>query len=123
MATLSDDFKLATMAMKTKLFLTVLWFFIFTSVKRSNCPGFGDDLIYSSYFGTSVLSTWFDSDFALIQLNNGNPITGIDIAYAGWDRTTANPSSVALMHHAIGDLMKISLSNTARHSLALGRCC
>lgn len=80
--------------------------------KRNTCPGSGDDLVYSSYFGTSVLSTWFDSDFALLQLNSGNPITGADIAYAGWDRTTSNPTKVALIHHPMGDLMKISFNTS-----------
>ena len=52
------------------------------------------------------------TDFALVQLNQ-TPSPGSGLAYAGWTRQTSEILNTTILHHPVGDLMKISVDNEA----------
>lgn len=55
------------------------------------------------------MASYQPTDFALVRLNQ-RPLAGKNIAYAGWNRTSTPATSVASLHHAAGDVVKISLA-------------
>ena len=64
---------------------------------------------YQTVSGSQLLASGGAADYALLRINNGDPIpTSYDPYYAGWDATGVNPSSQVAIHHPSGDLKKIS---------------
>ena len=64
-----------------------------------------------------MLASSSSTDFALVRLNQ-RPPAGSGIAYAGWNRSSTPASSSASLHHAAGDVLKISLSAAVQSSLS-----
>lgn len=60
-----------------------------------------------TYNGSSFKSALFDSDFALLELNQAPS----HASWLGWDRRNVAATSGALIHHPAGDYMKISFEN------------
>lgn len=50
------------------------------------------------------------TDFVLLELNQ-KPNTNSGLRYAGWSRETTNIQNTTLLHHPMGDVMKISVDN------------
>ena len=59
------------------------------------------------YNGCQLRANNAASDFALLQLNT-TPADNSGIHYAGWTRATTGITSTTILHHPMGDLMKIS---------------
>ncbi len=67
---------------------------------------------YQTVSGSTMLAQGEEADYALLEINNGNPIPlEYDPYYAGWDATGANPTFQVGVHHPRGDLKKISFDN------------
>ena len=79
--------------------------------KSPTCAG-PEGTNYLSFSGAQLVASYEPTDFALLRLNQ-RPPAGSNIAYAGWNRTTTPATSAASLHHAAGDVMKISLAPTA----------
>jgi len=57
--------------------------------------------------GSTLRANWEDSDFCLVELNNPPPMNS-GIHYAGWNRNTTGISATTIIHHPMGDVMKIT---------------
>lgn len=85
------------------------WTFYFNhEADQSNCNG-STGPINQTVSGATTLASNAASDFALLEINNGNAIT-YDVEWAGWDNSDAEASVTAAtgIHHPAGDLKKIS---------------
>ena len=86
------------------------WKFRF-QFKIASCGG-SSITSYISYDKSIFRSAWFDTDFALLELDKSPIQLGhSQIAYLGWDRSGSNPTSGAGIHHPRGNVMKISFDN------------
>jgi len=72
----------------------------------------GSNSSYIQFTGGDLVASLYDSDFALIDLDN-SPVGNENITYLGWDNRNNTPTSGTVIHHPSGDVMKISLSNTS----------
>lgn len=87
------------------------WVFYFNH-ESSNCNG-SNGPTNQSVSGASIVASNSGSDFALLELNNGNPIpTGNfnpPLQWAGWDRSDNENAvdEVTGIHHPGGDIKKI----------------
>ncbi len=81
------------------------WRFTFQAWSPT-CPNPGTNTNGIMYNGSTLKSTWTNSDFCLVELNN-IPALNSGIHYAGWARTTLGQNTTGI-HHPSGDLMKIS---------------
>ena len=71
--------------------------------------------------GGTLLNSGAGSDYALLEINNGNPIpTAYNPFYAGWDATGTFPTNQTAIHHPSGDLKKISFDNDAAGQATYG---
>lgn len=82
----------------------------------AGCTPSTDDLNFVSFSGATHRASWNVSDFALLELNQ-TPEPGTGVAYAGWSRTNAAPTSSVSLHHPQGDVMKISFENNVATSV------
>lgn len=80
--------------------------------KAATCQGL-EPTSYLSFSGAQVLATYQPTDFALVRLNQ-RPSAGSTITYAGWNRTSTPATSSASLHHAAGDVLKISFSTAVQ---------
>ena len=84
------------------------WVFYFDH-ESPNCNG-SNGPTNQSVSGASVVASNGGSDFALLEINNGNQIpAGFGVEFAGWDNSD-NESAVTgatCIHHPSGDVMKI----------------
>jgi lysyl endopeptidase len=62
------------------------------------------------FTGSNFLSAFFDTDFALLRLNQAL-IDQPTIALAGWNRATIAATTATAIHHPAGDVKKISIDN------------
>ncbi|AMR27649.1 hypothetical protein A0257_11455 [Hymenobacter psoromatis] len=76
--------------------------------KSPTCAG-AEPTNYISFSGAQIVASYQPTDFALLRLNQ-RPPTGSPIAYVGWNRAVTPATSAASLHHAAGDVMKISLA-------------
>lgn len=76
--------------------------------KSPTCAG-PEGVNYLSFSGAQVVAAYEPTDFALLRLNQ-RPLPSSPIAYAGWSRIATPATSAATLHHAAGDVMKISLA-------------
>ena len=84
------------------------WVFYFNH-ESSSCNG-NTGPTNQSVSGATLLASNGGSDFALLEINNGNPIpANFDAEWAGWDRTDNENavSSATGIHHPSGDVKKI----------------
>jgi len=82
----------------------------------AGCTPSTDDVNFVSFSGSTHRASWNVSDFALLELNQ-MPEPGSGVAYAGWSRTNAAPTSSVGLHHPQGDVMKISFENNVAASV------
>lgn len=88
------------------------WSFRF-NFQSTTCVG-NNAGAYQTVSGGTLLASNGGSDFALLEINNGNPIpTSYNPYYAGWDASGTFPTSQVAIHHPSGDLKKISFDNQA----------
>src|SRR5690606_24185380 len=78
--------------------------FLYYSSECTTNTGYTEDYQFN---GASFKAANAATDFALVRLNQ-TPPTSIGLYYAGWNRVTSFISSVTILHHPKGDLMKIS---------------
>ena len=85
------------------------WLFIF-NYKMSSCGG---STVTSSvlYSGATFRAAWADTDFALLELNSSAISNDQRLSWLGWDRSGSTPTKGTVIHHPMGDVMKISLDN------------
>lgn len=84
------------------------WVFYFNH-ESSSCGG-NTGPTNQSVSGAEIVASNGGSDFALLEINNGNPIpANFDAEWAGWDRTDNENAvtSTTGIHHPAGDLKKI----------------
>jgi hypothetical protein len=65
----------------------------------------------SSQSGAILRATYANSDFCLLELDDLIDQQTHDVYWSGWDRTGANPTSAASIHHPRGEEKRISLEN------------
>jgi lysyl endopeptidase len=95
------------------------WNFMFQYMSPNtggNCNTTANDANFVSFSGSTYRAGWNISDFALVELNQ-TPEPGTGVAYAGWSRTNAAPTSSVGIHHPKGDVMKISIENNVAASV------
>ena len=81
------------------------WAFIY-NYESPNCTDI-DGSFSESVLGATVLASGFDSDFALLLLDNIPPTT-YNTYHSGWDANDVLKDSVVGVHHPKGDIKKIS---------------
>ncbi|MDP6936931.1 MAG: hypothetical protein QGF36_05820, partial [Candidatus Marinimicrobia bacterium] len=82
---------------------------VYFNYQSNSCNG-NNPGSYNTMSGTQTLAVgnFNNNDYALIRLNNNIP-SSYDAYYAGWSRSTSNPgNNVVGIHHADGDIKKIS---------------
>ena len=76
---------------------------------------------FQTVTGSTMLAQGSSADYALLEINNGNPIPlAYSPYYAGWDASGVNPTSQVGIHHPAGDLKKISFDNDAAGTATYG---
>lgn len=90
------------------------WVFYFNH-ETAGCTG-NNGPTNQSVSGASIVANNGGSDFALLEINNGNTIpSNYDPEWAGWDNSDNESAvtSATCIHHPGGDLKKISHENDA----------
>jgi len=62
---------------------------------------------WKSFSGSTLISSWEDSDFALVELSEEVEAED-EVVFAGWIRLDNIPTEITTIHHPRGDAMKIS---------------
>lgn len=99
----------------------------FLSAKHCYLPNEGQWVFYFNYdsptcvgdvgpttqtlSGAALAAANDGGDLLLVRLNN-TPPEAYNVYYAGWDRSTAAPTSGSLVHHPLSDVKKINLFTT-----------
>jgi hypothetical protein len=65
-----------------------------------------------TFNGSTLRARNAATDFCLVELNQLPP-TNSGITFSGWSRNTAGITSTTIIHHPVGDIMKISRDNQA----------
>ncbi len=60
--------------------------------------------------GSTLLARYTTSDFTLLELDQ-QPDPAFNVKYAGWSRSTDNPTSATAIHHPRSDVKSISFEN------------
>ncbi len=82
---------------------------VYWNNQAETCNGTSGSL--SQYQAGSIYRAGYcDSDFALVQLDEV-PSSTFNVFYAGWDRSSAAPTSAVAIHHPSSDIKKISFEN------------
>lgn len=85
-----------------------LWVFHF-NYESSNCQNPASEPMFQSLQGCTLKSSWENTDFLLLQLNE-NLSTTHNAFLNGWSRdTSAAPTTTTMIHHPQGDIKKISI--------------
>lgn len=84
------------------------WKFTFQAWSPTCSPNQNADGI--TFNGASLRANSAATDFCLVQMNNSPPASTC-ITAAGWSRVTNNIEKTTIIHHPIGDVMKISADN------------
>jgi lysyl endopeptidase len=77
--------------------------------ENSTCGGNDASTGFTST-GSTLRATSSSSDFTLLELSSA-PSAAFNVYYAGWNRSTAAPSSGVGIHHPTGAAKKISFEN------------
>ena len=90
----------------------------FFNHEYTNCNG--DDTTVAQYVsGASDIAYWpagsGGTDFCLVQLDSIPP-NSFHPYYSGWYRVDSDPDSAVAIHHPIGDVKKISITDSITHS-------
>ncbi len=81
------------------------WIFMF-NYESPDCNN-QNGITNQTISGATLLAHNYESDFALLRLEE-NPPEEYDIYFSGWNITTTNPSNCTSIHHPVGDIKKIS---------------
>jgi len=87
--------------------LVVYWNF-----QSPTCGQQGGGSLAQYQTGSYFRAGYSASDFTLVELDD-TPDPDFDVAFAGWDRTSANPTSAVAIHHPSCDEKSISFENDA----------
>ncbi|SFF40609.1 T9SS type A sorting domain-containing protein [Thermoflexibacter ruber] len=88
--------------------------------RRTQCNNTNEPEPLSNIFtlnGCTLRSLWFDSDFALLELNLSNQgftiasLNARGIHFLGWTRDNPSNGTFTGIHHPRGDVMKINFGN------------
>ncbi len=85
---------------------------VYWNFQSPECGDQGGGLKDSFQSGEELLARYYDTDFALIKLD-GIPDPALGVKYAGWDRSSADPSSAVCIHHPNTDEKSISFEYDA----------
>lgn len=82
------------------------------------CNQDDDAITQLTFSGANIRAsgTYATTEFLLLELTT-TPLSGFEMHYAGWDRTTSAPLSGVGIHHPSGDVMKISTFNQSAISI------
>lgn len=80
------------------------WLFKF-GFRENDCGGMNYSA--TTYNGSALTSSWAESDFALLVMND-SPVGNGNVTFLGWDNSGSTPTSGTCIHHPAGDYMKIS---------------
>ena len=76
---------------------------------------------FQTVSGSAMLAQGTSADYALLEINSGNPIPlAYNPYYAGWDASGVNPTSQVGIHHPSGDLKKISFDTNPAGTASYG---
>lgn len=85
-----------------------LWIFYF-NYEATNCENPSVEPMFQSSQGCTLKSSWQNTDFLLLQLNE-NLTTTHNVFLNGWSRDTSTaPTNTTMIHHPQGDIKKISI--------------
>ncbi|MFT5844728.1 MAG: V8-like Glu-specific endopeptidase, partial [Saprospiraceae bacterium] len=78
-------------------------------------------IAFQTVSGSAMLAQGTSADYALLEINSGNPIPlAYNPYYAGWDASGVNPTSQVGIHHPSGDLKKISFDTNPAGTASYG---
>ncbi len=83
---------------------------VFWNFQSPNCGDQGGGSLVDSQTGSTFRSAYGSSDFTLVELDD-DPDPAWNVAFAGWNRTTADPASAVAIHHPSTDEKSISFEN------------
>ncbi len=86
---------------------------VYWNYQSPTCGQQGGGSLAQFQTGSTFLAGWnaaLGTDFTLVELDD-QPDTTWHVAYAGWNRGTADPSSAAGIHHPSGDEKSISFED------------
>lgn len=76
---------------------------------------------FQTVSGSVMLAQGNSADYALLEINSGNPIPlAYNPYYAGWDASGTNPTSQVGIHHPSGDIKKISFDTDPAGTASYG---
>jgi hypothetical protein len=58
--------------------------------------------------GANYRAAWYSTDFALFELTSTAVSSNTNLTWLGWDKSGDTPSTGTIIHHPMGDVMKIS---------------
>lgn len=82
------------------------WRFDF-NFEGATCDNPGTEPTFQSLLGCAQRAGRQQSDFLLLELNDGIPAS-FDAHFLGWNRSTSLPSAGKMIHHPRGDVKKVS---------------
>ena len=88
-----------------------MWRFDF-NYEAEDCVNPGLEPDFNSIVGCSLRAGWQASDFLLMELSTTIP-NSYGVYYNGWDRTGVLPDTSSMIHHAAGDIKKVTLMQDA----------
>ncbi|MCE2733428.1 MAG: T9SS type A sorting domain-containing protein [Chryseotalea sp.] len=86
------------------------WKFTFQAWSSTCTPSLNANGV--TFNGSALRARNAATDFCLVELNQLPP-TNSGITFSGWSRNTAGITSTTIIHHPVGDIMKISRDNQA----------
>lgn len=87
------------------------WRFDF-NYEASACSNPGSEPAFQSVLGSTLRASRQQNDFLLLEIQNPIP-PSYNVYFNGWDRKNAPPPTSFSIHHARGDIKKISIENNA----------
>ena len=87
------------------------WRFDF-NYEASGCSNPGSEPAFQSVLGSTLRASRRQNDFLLLEIQNPIP-PSYNVYFNGWDRKNAPPPTSFCIHHARGDIKKISIENNA----------
>jgi hypothetical protein len=85
---------------------------VYWNYESPTCGQQGGGSLSQNQSGSVWRAGYYYSDFTLIELDD-MPNPAHNVTYAGWDRTSANPTSAVGIHHPSVDEKSISFENNA----------
>ena len=77
-----------------------------------NCGDLCCGSLSQNQSGSTLMSSYYNSDFTLVLLDD-DPDPSWDVTFAGWERSSSNPTSAVCIHHPGVDEKAISFEDDA----------